>query len=239
MSAFKLNTLLQSKEPGDTWQTIRAPERYLFWTAENEWPDSFKESFGVSLRAVRILGGGSDKPVTAKYTSKNRLYLDCGVDILNGYVTTTSRKSIAMTLRVDGTTELNMAMRELSTTHEIESWQIQNIEIFNAKENSIVKFSRHNPDSNGIDLYLLIVNIFKKELWYPEISLFDQQRYCAKFQYHFAHCSCEIQEIKSHACALRKNLPAQGVKLRKSNKEGNSTTREANQPGSQNMMRPQ
>lgn len=211
MSNIKLNALLQSKNPGDTWQCILSPERYKFWTLEYEWPDSFNKNFGVDLRAVRVFGTGKEKPTVETYSRKNRLFLDCGIDILSGFVSTSTKKLVSLIIRVDGVTEVNSALRELSKTHEIDSWQVKMIEIYNPKHQALTKFTLHNPDSNGTDLYLWSVNIVKKEVLYPEIGLFDQQLYCGKFQYQFAHCACDEITVKAHACAIKKNAKAAGI----------------------------
>ena len=215
MSKIKLANLLKNKKQGDTWQSILAPEQYKFWTFKNKWCPKVFNKFGINIAAIRIAACESEKPASIRFRRKEPLYLECGVNIHKGYVTTSAKREAGFTIRVDSIIELNTVLSELSEKYGLKQWEIRLIEIYNPDEAAYIEFTIHNPDGNGPNLSLYRVRQGKNEIMYPELSYFEQQKYCKKFQYSFAHCVADKQIIMTHACGLKKQKKANVVTKKK------------------------
>ena len=211
----KLSTLLQYKKPGDTWQSILAPEEFKWWTMENKWKTDCFKKFNVSIAGVHISAFEPGKSNTVSFKQKEPLFLKCGIDIRKGRVTTTNRKAATFRFRVDSIIELNSALTELSQMYEFDSWEMKQIELYNPQESCYIFFTIHNPDGNGPNLSLWSVKSGRSETLYPDISYIEQKRVCGGFEYNFAHCIASKEEVLVHGCAIEKKQKASNIITRK------------------------
>ena len=215
MSRYKLTDILAGKDPGDEWFCLAAPERVWVWMKKSPWPKTLMDKLGVNIVAIKVTSHHISDTSPRKFTKKAPLALNCGVDILKGYIKTTQTKAANFVLRVDSIVELNQAMLELSTMTGFDSWDIQFVEIYNKEHGVATVFSFHNPDGNGTGLYTHRFEINNSWRLYPEVLLSDHVLYIGGFYNTRAHCTAkEIQGV-GHGCAIEAGIKSKQVVRRK------------------------
>lgn len=212
----KLNDLLKSKPAGSEWFTIQAPEELRVWTTKNPWKDEFEKEYNVKLDSVEVstvIDIGKGIRNRESFSKKTPLIV-CGRKIVNGFISTTMTKKARFTVIADSIREFSAIMQKLSAIVEASSWSVSKIKIFS--DGKVVEFRKHDPDGNGIDLFLYSVGTGKERMLYPNIPYNVQQNLCKGFIERFAHCTASVEKIPVHGCSLKKRIHKEQLKeLRK------------------------
>lgn len=218
MSNTKLADVVKNKKPGDEWYTYEAPEELRFWAAGSPWPKKIFDLNGLSLASVwaeAIERAGTASVV--KYTQKNPLRLDCGVEV-EGQLGTSLQKKGIVRFRVDGIIELNQAMKELSEASGHETWEIKGFEVYNDRKGASVSFKIFDPDTNGTSLFAYAYFRDGHRRLFPDVLQSEQKEILGDFQNRLAHCTAIQLQGLGPSCALRHKVKKRQIKLRKAKK---------------------
>ena len=163
----------REKKLGDVWYTIEAPEELHYWSSDFGWDRNLFKKKGASLVAINVKNSETIcKLESQKYDLRNPLHLrKCGIDITDGYVATTTQSRVCRFLtRVDGVTELNSALEELSEMHQVKMWRILNLDVYHEKSGDFSYFKLFNPNGVGDTLALYKVMVDGKKKSYSEVG---------------------------------------------------------------------
>ena len=209
MPQAKLSEILKHKKPGENWYSYLAPEEYHFWDLKNPWNSKKFKKYNVQIRSVSVKGvkQRDDNSKDNLIRKNNPLHLDNGVTIYWGSETESSLFTYFYKIRIDGMIELNECLALLAEKKGIKQWETKTIEVINPKEGAICHFKRHNPDGNGVNLYLYRAEVGKDSWLYPDLLLATQELYCGNFRQYFAACKCLEQKVKMHGCVLDRSTP--------------------------------
>jgi len=223
MSKIRLKDVLESKGPGDEWYTYEAPEELRYWTKGSPWDKKIFNSNGLAL--VSVWAESIERAGTAsvvKYTRKNPLRLDCGVEVEGQLGTALQKKGIAR-FRVDDVIELNTAMKELSEASGHETWEIRGFGVYNARRGVDVVFKIFDPDTNGTSLFAHSYTRDGHRRLFPDVLQGEQRDILGNFQERLAHCTHVETRGMGPSCALRKKVKKKQIKLRKAKKKSPPT----------------
>jgi len=211
---FKLHDVLAHKKPGDKWYCMEAPQEFHMWTKTALWnPESFK-NYGVSPVALHVTTGKATKPQRVTWTKKNPRLLKCGIQISKGFQIAKQTATSSVWVRVDGPTEINSALLELSREYDYSVWEVMDLQI-QTDSNILIKYKKHNPDGQGASLYLYSVLVDGNEKYYFDIDIYRQKDLVGKFQDGFAACTAIKGEVVQHSCARKEKVGDIKAKLRK------------------------
>ena len=200
---LKIDKLVEKLGAGKDYYCFEVPQEYHVWTLKNQWK-SFKKKYDVALMGLKVRASEpSGKTETLRHPRKNPRSMDCGVEVV-GVEKVSGTRIYIWEFRVDGTSEANQVLAELCEKDNIDSFDIKELEVYNAKSGAILHCERHNPDSNMKSLYIVGFSFENQQKLYPEVLMTTQEAYVGTFQDNRAHCCQTPGMVK--ACALKNKL---------------------------------
>ena len=196
MARAKLQDVLINKAKGERWFTMQAPEELHMWNPQKPWEKGTFKNYGVKLASVRLSTVYKIHPKQDKFTIANPLWLKCGIPVHSGTISITQAIRASILLRVDSSVEIQEAMEDImdimGNGEELQRpWIVAGLSIF-TKDKEVL-YTRLNPDSTGIQLYLECVKDGKVETFYPNLSFSEQNYLVGDFCNKLA--SCELGEL--------------------------------------------
>ena len=216
MSNTRLDDILKSKKPGDVWYSLEAPEQVRFWNKDRPWNENQFSKVGIKVEGVTVKasrGTGIENKQT--FDRKHKMSLDCGVDVIRGYINTTQSMSASFNLRVDSCRELNDAMKELSAKTGFEVWEVRTMHVYNDSAGIFTEFKVHNPNCQGDALCTWRFENSDGSKLYPEASLSFQQKAISGFYEEYTHCTMEEKTVIEKSCAKKLRKKGSQIKVRK------------------------
>lgn len=196
------------------WHCVMFPEQFHAWSVKKNWDNKPFTDAKISLTAVEVKSSKTtSKAHSDVFDRKTPLILDSGLEILDGRSGLTPQNRTArFYLRVDGITEFNHAMKELSKKFDFQIWEVSKVEIYNSLAGATLFFEVHSPNGVETRLYFRGAKTPDYEKSYESISIYDQQRLCNNFYEYFASCHLEPETVMKKACALEKRKHLKKIK---------------------------
>ena len=220
MSNTRIDDILKSKKVGDVWYSLEAPEEVRFWSKDRPWKEEVFSKASVKLEGLLITASkGTGKENKETFDKKNPMYLDCGIDIVKGFINTTQSMSASFRLRVDSCKEANIALKELSDKTGFDQWEIRAMDIYNPPVGIMTEFKVHNPNCQGNALSTWRFQNGDGSKLYPDASLSFQQKAVGGFTKEYTHCTQNEETILKPNCAKKLHRKGTQVKVKKAQKD--------------------
>ena len=201
----------------EEYYTHQAPEELHAWVLDHPWPRGIFRGYGVKLLSVKVRGSTESGAFCEKYDNRTPLKLRCGVPIIKGQFGMGQKAMAIFEIRAADSEELKEALTELHEKTGIATWLVEKLKVYVPKKAAELTYTRINPDTHGVSLYLNTVDRNGRSKEWKSVSLHEQKELIGEFWDKLAHCT-DVQETKIRkACAVQSKIKKRQIKLRKKN----------------------